>query len=97
MKKTDFDNLRAATTARPSETEALFSNEFKLFTESLTKPHHLQFVKNRMLESLIIATLINFSWTLLIKATFMKFSLTPNTVEEEYFINKEKCKLFENC
>ena len=84
MKKTDFDNLRAATTARPSETEALFSNEFKLFTESLTKPHHLQFVKNRMLESLIIATFIN-------------FSLTPNTVEEEYFINKEKCKLLENC
>ena len=37
MKKTDFDNLRAATTARPSETEALFSNEFKLFTESPTK------------------------------------------------------------
>ena len=89
MKKTDFDDLRAATTARPSETEALFSNEFKLFTESLTKPHHLQFVKNRMLESLIIATLINFSWTLLIKDT--------NTVEEEYFINKEKCKLLENC
>ena len=27
MKKTDFDNLRAATTARPSETEALFSNK----------------------------------------------------------------------
>ena len=37
MKKTDFDNLRAVTTAGPSETEALFSNEFKLFTESLTK------------------------------------------------------------
>ena len=37
MKKTNFDNLRAATTAGPSETEALFSNEFKLFTESLTK------------------------------------------------------------
>ena len=30
MKKTDFDNLRASCTARPSETEALFSNEFKL-------------------------------------------------------------------
>ena len=97
MKKTDFDDLRAATTARPSETEALFSNEFKLFTESLTKPHHLQFVKNRMVESLIIAMFINFSWTTLIKATFIKFSLTPNTVEEEYFINKEKCKLLENC
>ena len=37
MKKTEFDNLRAATTAGPSETETLFSNEFKLFTESLTK------------------------------------------------------------
>ena len=37
MKKTDFNNLRAATTAGPSETEKLFSNEFKLFTESLTK------------------------------------------------------------
>ena len=37
MKKTDFDNFRAATTAGSSETEAVFSNKFKLFTESLTK------------------------------------------------------------
>ena len=29
MKKIGFDNLRAATTAGPSETETLFSNEFK--------------------------------------------------------------------
>ena len=37
MKKTDFDNLKAATIAGSSETEAVFSNKFKLFTESLTK------------------------------------------------------------
>ena len=35
--KTDFDNFRTATTAGSSETEAVFSNKFKLFTESLTK------------------------------------------------------------
>ena len=41
IKDTDFNKLRAASTARPSETEALFCNEFTSFPECLTKDCHM--------------------------------------------------------
>ena len=41
IKYADFNKLRAASTARPSETEALFCNEFTSFPECLTKDCHM--------------------------------------------------------